>query len=179
MAVDDAAWRKIKRRFEAGGESFAALAREFCVSARSISSRARSEGWCRADVMERKPQARAVAATVRRPRDGGAAKAPLAERLYRAIDLKLTRWEERMTSGAETSAAESEREARELASMIRSYEAVADLTGPKKRRGDEHEGSAASDAQGDAERRRAEIAERLERLFDGGAAAGGAGEPER
>ncbi|MDX2259418.1 MAG: hypothetical protein NW205_10940 [Hyphomicrobiaceae bacterium] len=156
------------------------MAREVGVSARTISQRARRECWIRAEATARAADASVdTARRGRRQRDTGAAKPPLTERLLAAIELKLTLWEKRMTSGAETSAADSEREARELASMIRSYEAVAELAAPGKPRADANDGSATHGSPADAERRREEIAQRLERLFQHGQAETGAGGTER
>ncbi|MEQ8825469.1 MAG: hypothetical protein RIC14_13955 [Filomicrobium sp.] len=71
-----------------------------------------------------------------------------------------------MQTDHDLSAADSERETRELSTMIRSFEKVAALAGQDQ----EQSGSSAKPArettgQGDAERMREEIARRLERLW--------------
>jgi len=98
----------------------------------------------------------------------------LWERLYNAIDGKLSRLERRMRSGVPVSAADSERETRELSSMVRSYEKVlevaAEIEGRDQAtsggRDSEKAGSraAAKEAAADAERLREEILARLARL---------------
>ncbi len=102
----------------------------------------------------------------------------LVRRLYRAIDVKLQRLERRMTSGEEPTIADSERETRELAHMIRSFEKVtevaADIAQDTGRHASKPAGGSARAAarkqpaeayvSADAERMRHEIAQRLERL---------------
>ncbi len=190
MSVDDTTWSEIRRCYEAGTESAAAIARRFSISAERIYRRARREGWARkgsaSGPAPRKPESapgkarktsrtRADKPTAEPERPGG--KAPMVDRLYRAIDVKLTRLEARMRAHQETSAADSEREARELASMIRSFEQVSELKANIAERGARHGEKASTVSPADAERMRTEIAERLERLFGGrqsGARPGGA-----
>ncbi|MDX2288563.1 MAG: hypothetical protein NW217_07050 [Hyphomicrobiaceae bacterium] len=103
----------------------------------------------------------------------------MVDRLYEAIDLKLTRLEARMRAEEPTTAADSEREARELASMIRSLEQVSELKANIAGQGARHGDKGAATTPADAERMRAEIAERLERLFGGRTPDGGAGGTEQ
>ncbi len=193
MSVSDEAWAGIRRAYAESGDSVAAIARMAGVSASSIHRRARLQGWSRrsvnaagrkatsgaaSDLGGPKPAAagrvrEAAACTKNRQTNGkkpagggkGAAKpASVVKRLYRAIDLKLKRLEERMQSSDELSAADSEREARELSSMIRSFEKVTEVAADiDKRRKPVASGRKPARPE-DAERMRREIAERLERL---------------
>lgn len=79
------------------------------------------------------------------------------------MDAKLKRLEARMDSHEELTAAESERETRELGSMIRSFEKVTALAASLEER-DKPKKHKPAVAAGDAERMREEIAQRLERL---------------
>lgn len=106
----------------------------------------------------------------------GNVRASVANRLYRAIDTKLNRLEARMHSGETLSPADSERETRELGTMVRSFEKLTELAAES----DAPRGQAAERRQlitaEDAERMRREIAERLERLAQGGVARSRPGE---
>lgn len=95
---------------------------------------------------------------------GAAKPTNVVKRLYRAIDLKLKRLEERMQSSDELSAADSEREARELSSMIRSFEKVTEVAADIDKRRKPVASERKPIRPEDAERMRREIAERLERL---------------
>ena len=116
----------------------------------------------------------------------------LIRRLYKAIDMKLKHWEDRMVAGEELSVADSERMAKEVTTMISGFEKVAETEGAIEKRdaqsasasgakrgrgksGGQRAADAADDFDRDAERMRREIAARLERLRHGGGAAGGVG----
>ncbi len=119
----------------------------------------------------------------------------LIRRLYKAIDMKLKHWEDRMTDGETLSAADSERMAKEVTTMISGFEKVAETEGAIEKRDAHHaadhsaakrgRGKRAADrgdgtgahtdpGGGDAERMRREIAARLERLRAIGAGGGAA-----
>lgn len=167
MSVADANWAEIRRAYEAGLETVTALATRCAVSEDRIYRRARKEGWTRRSSRQSKGK---LAASVRsKPQRRGAHgtnRAAMIERLYRAIDDNLKRLEARMGSGREISAAESERETRELGAMIRSFEKVTafatDIENRRKPAAPERISTA------DAERMREEIAKRLERLNEAG-----------
>jgi len=78
------------------------------------------------------------------------------------MDAKLKRLEARMDSHEELTAAESERETRELGSMIRSFEKVTAFAAVLEER--EKPSKRKLVAAGDAERMREEITQRLERI---------------
>ncbi len=190
MAVDEATWVRVRGAYEKGGRSVAALARDFAVSTSAIHRRAKLERW------QRKPARDAGRRETVLPAQAGEAGAAvpparkvdqerLIARLYGAIDTKLARLEARLSEDGPVSSADSEREARELSNMIRSFEKVTAVAGDlDKRRGKRGKSGAAGDGgadverAADAERMRNEIAERLERLHRSGTLAGGTRAPD-
>ena len=101
-----------------------------------------------------------------RPRPGG--KRALVRRLYRAIDTKLRQMEARMRSdldkpdGGTASAADHERDARAIGTLIKSLERIAELESTAaKSTGASDDARALAD---EADRLRSELAERLQRL---------------
>jgi hypothetical protein len=189
MPVDETTWAEIRRAYEAEPEPVTVIARRFPVSVSSIYRRAKQEGWQRPQSVV----AKAPAIRQGRVGDDGPVKdrrqktsvsralrrvseRDVIARLYRAIDDKLKQWEARMGSGKELSAAESERETRELGVMIRSFEKVTEFATEIENRRKTAAPEPISAA--DAERMRAEIAERLERLNAQGDAGPRSGEAE-
>lgn len=173
MDVDDAAWAEARRLYATGTLSQAAIAAMLGLSAGRIRRRAKREGWVRQDPAGRRRQAKArptgpVAATRRAEgkvtRAARCPRAVVVERLYLAIDAKLKRLEARMRSGKALSAADSERETRELGTMVRSFEKVTELAADIDRSQQSPATGRAGVTAADAERMRREIAERLERL---------------
>ncbi len=188
MSVDDAAWGEIRRCYVDGRETVADIAARFGVSVGAIRYRVRRDGWSRsvsrsgsskwsgAGEGETKKHDKRVDAgkrVLRRNRktkraqtlieDPLAAREEVVGRLYRAILMKLEDLEVRMEQGQDLSAADSERETRELSTMVRSFEKVtgvaADIAKERKPKA-----GARATVTADAERMRVEIAERLERL---------------
>ena len=89
----------------------------------------------------------------------------LVRRLWRAINLKLTRLEERMASGEPLTPADDERETRSIGQLVRNFEMVTGLHADPDKSGTASPNSAPeTQSAPDAERMRREIAERLERL---------------
>lgn len=188
----ETAWAEIRRAYETGPETVARLAERYAVSARGIYRRAKEEGWRPRSTRgpgpaKKKPGVNASAGEagtrgLARARAESACrsrrptKQAMIARLYKAIDDKLKRLEARMGSGREISAAESEREARELGVMIRNFEKVTEFATEIENRRKPAAPKRISAA--DAERMRAEIAERLERLTSQGNARPGSGETE-
>jgi transposase len=176
MSREKATWAEVRRGYESGEGSVAAIAARFGISAGSIYRRVRREGWARRAKRTRKKQNEGgereagrtgTPKSSRRTRAKGAtrraASVELIERLYNAMDAKLKRLEARIAMHEDISAAESERETRELGSMIRSFEKVtafeAAIEG-RDRKGQRKPVIAPCDA----ERMREEIAQRLERI---------------
>ncbi|MCH9806596.1 MAG: hypothetical protein K0U74_02585 [Alphaproteobacteria bacterium] len=191
MSLNEAAWSEVRHAYLAGGETVAAIAARYGISEGAIYRRARRDGWAKrksktttklnqqgkpdqsaanqqqspkhvpTKTDNHKPKTKKKKATGKSK--SPATKAELIERLYDAIDAKLGRLENRWQDAEEISAAESERETRELGSMIRSFEKVAAFAKTLQGRIDKQRKTPVVDA-GDAERMREEIAQRLERL---------------
>lgn len=176
MAQEKAAWAEIRCVYEACDASVAAIAARFGISEGAIYRRARRDGWPPRKKLKRGRrdgrsggEAEKAAPRQRRrarkqaPTADPATDAELIARLYNAMDAKLKRLEARMETNEEVSASESERETRELGSMIRSFEKVTAFAAAIKGRVDKGRKKPAV-AAGDAERMREEIAQRLERV---------------
>ena len=167
--LTDEDWAAIARAYAAGEESVAAIAARHGTDRNAIYRRARSEGWPRrstpgfkSDSARRVASARAAGSAPRNPAER--TRAALVQRLLKALDTKLKQLETSMHSGKAVSAADSERQTRELDKMIRSFEKVTELARDR----DTAAGSASpSVGAADAERMRAQIAERLDRLMRG------------
>jgi hypothetical protein len=178
MSQDKAAWTEIRCAYEAGDEPVAAVAARFGVSEGSIYRRARRDSWARRSKLRKRgttsgPRKGKSKGTKSGQSDYPAGAVPpdtnLIERLYKAMDAKLKQLEARMGADQEISAAESERETRELGSMIRSFEKVTAFASANRGRDDKQRNKVRFDP-GDTERMREEIAERLERLCPQGEA---------
>lgn len=196
MSVAETTWAEIRRAYEAGPDAVARLSERFSVSASRIYRRAKKDGWRRQSspgpappiakrIPRNKEAVRPSAELLDQPVDPAASspdgggrrpvnRQAMIARLYQAIDENLKRLEARMGSGREISAADSERETRELGVMIRSFEKVTEFATEIENRRQ----SAAPErvSATDAERMRAEIAERLERLHAQGHPGAGSGE---
>ena len=101
----------------------------------------------------------------------------LIARLYHAIERKLRMIEERLATEAEPGALESERQARELGALIRSFEKLSEFEEQTRRALEKGEARARQSGDGarggaesDAERWREEIARRIARLREAGPA---------
>lgn len=202
-ATDAAAWAEIEQHYTAGTLTVADIMARYRVGKHALYRHLDARGLARRTAGGAPPRRATKAAAAGKPgkrgatgkgrRSAGSAPASptttasrkaLVARLYRAIDIKLQRLERRMTSGEEPTIADSERETRELAHMIRSFEKVTEVAADiaqcatqrasgagKRKPGAKSKPSAdaAADSRpvyvsADAERMRLEIAERLERL---------------
>lgn len=154
MAFDDAAVAEIERLYADATVHVAEIARRFKCSSSSISRLARKHGWpMRWERLGRSPRA----AIAQAPRQ----QAVLMERLCRAATKQLEQMEKGMESG-DMSAADYERLAKSVGAIIGGMEKVAAVQDGGD--GDDKAGAGAQRAVADVERRRHEIAERLERL---------------
>lgn len=204
-ARDDASWAEIEQHYIAGTLTVPAILTRYRIGKAALYRRLDERSVPRrsaSGIPRRAPAASVAPATVRKRTAAGthesaaspkpanptttASRKALVARLYRAIDIKLQRLERRMTSGEEPTIADSERETRELAHMIRSFEKVTEVaadiaqcaakpaagTGKRKSGAGSKLGSDAAAGRpvyvsADAERMRHEIAERLEKLHRG------------
>lgn len=145
-------WGEIERAYVETDEEIRAIAARFSIAVATIYKRAAKCGWPR---RRKKGQADVRAAIARQT---------LGERLFRVMIKKLEQLETRMESNAHGTAADREREMREIGAVVRGFEKVKEL-GAGDRNGQGDDGPSRVLAAHDAERIRHEIAERLERLY--------------
>ncbi len=188
MSVDDETWAEIRRLYLADDMTVSAIAKQFGISQGRIYARAKEHDWPRRSMRGRKP-----VSNRRTKRSGGTThfrqptgddatyvvQTAVVRRLYGAIDAKLKRLEARMAKGAELSAADSERETRELGTMIRSFERVTEFAADIDKARTVSTGRDKPVTAADAEQMREEIAQRLERLHIGDVGSRDAGTPDR
>lgn len=201
IILDAAQWAEVRRLYESGEGTVHGIALAFGISDRNILYRAKRDMWLRrAEIRGLQVGDKGPDTPVPPGHPTRAVRQALIRRLYKAIDMKLKHWEDRMARGEDLTAADSERMAKEITTMINGFETVAETEGaiekrdaqsaavgtaahgrPASRRGRGGANSAGGalatpDAAvaTDAERMRREIAERLERLRNPCGSAGGA-----
>lgn len=190
MSLPKAAWAEIAKLWQLGDEPISQIAARFGVSSQKIVGHARRERWPPRSTSKKsrapKPVAdeRGHAESARRDgeqhttnsskptrsghavadQDPAAARKAMVERLFDAMDTKLTAIEKRIAVGGDATPADSERTTRALNTLIRSLEKLSDVEGKitaSKRRKDGKRRQASVDP----ERRRQELAGRIERLL--------------
>ena len=97
-------------------------------------------------------------------KDRAGARNAMVERLFDAMDIKLSAIEERIASGGDASSADSERTTRALNTLVRGLEKLSDYEGKISKRAERNDGNPRLDSD-DPERRRNELAQRIERLL--------------
>jgi hypothetical protein len=149
-------WEAIARDYAAGLLTVLQICEEHAVSQTALYDRAKAEGW---------PLRRASAVlALRRSRAG------LTKRLLSALDAKLAQLEHRMAKiTASETAADGERDARTLHTLLRMLERLREMgeAGGRKRRGRPPKAAAGTMMDikpDDAERIRDDLARRLEAL---------------
>lgn len=187
--LEPAQWAEVRVLYEDSESTVLQIAQQFGVAERTIFDRAKRESWRRrSQTLGQAVGTQGPDAPVPPGHPTKAVRQALIRRLYKAIDMKLKHWEDRMARGEVLSASDSERMAKEVTTMIGGFEKVAEAegaiekrdalsaaTGPAAgRRGAGRARVAAESAESDAERMRREIAARLERLQAGSGAEGGA-----
>ena len=194
MSLDPEVWAEIARLWIEGSEPVGRIAARFGISHQRIVGEARRQGWPArgADAMppgteakpaedtvlketdRRKPKARPAEAAIpsgcggagtSRKRNRTAVRRAMVERLFDAMDRKLSALEARIAAEGDVTPADSERTTRALNTLVRSLEKLADYEnkiGKGKGRSDGRPRTAVADP----ERRRSELAHRIERLLD-------------
>lgn len=183
--LKDAQWAEVRALYESGGGTVREIAEQFGITEKVIFGKARREDWLkRSGRTAKRTGSRGPVTPVPPGHPTRAVRQALIRRLYKAIDMKLKHWEDRMGGGELLSPADSERMAKEVTTMISGFEKVAETEGAIEKRdaaatagtarasgtgkrgrdkradGDDAHGEIGSDA----ERMRREIAARLERL---------------
>jgi hypothetical protein len=126
------------------------------VSRQLIQARAKQEGWSRAAGLAGR-KAKAVS------------RRQIVARLFRALDEKMRQIEERIEAGAgeAQSAADAEKDARALSALAGLYGKLVELDEAAKRKSGRSGKTNRSEAAGDADRLREDLARRLGRLRAG------------
>ncbi|MGD9669990.1 MAG: hypothetical protein AB7U75_13155 [Hyphomicrobiaceae bacterium] len=105
-----------------------------------------------------------VAPSRRWARNRAGARRAMVERLFDAMDTKLSAIEERIAAGGDVTPADSERTTRALNTLVRSLEKLSDYEGKISKKAGRDDGKMRQ-ASDDPERRRQELARRIERLL--------------
>jgi hypothetical protein len=156
MALDDVSLAEIGRLYREGELTLAEIGRRFGCTDSAISKLARTRGW----PMRRAMTVRAAGRIALVP----AARVRLVRTLCAAITTKLEQMEKGMTSG-ELSAADCERDAKAVGSMLGGLEKVtATVPDADEERPPKSAGAGANAGGGEAERLHREIIERFERI---------------
>ena len=162
-------WAAVRHDYENGLETTKNIVAAHGISMTTLLRRARTESWTR-----RRSDEDIQKSSIKRQRGPSAREKnkQLISRLLSAIERKLERIEGRLANAIEMTAADSEREARELGQLIRNFERLTTLDDQEKA-GRARAGNGASvpksktvvsELNNDADRWRVELAQRIERL---------------
>lgn len=153
-------WATLRALYETGGVTLREVAEASGATLGALKSRSRREGWRKAGPTGRRPdteRSKAAKSTSDLPR-----------RLRALVDRKLRKLEERMETQPDTTAADSEREAREIGALIRNFERLEALGGAEPAGGPQRAAAGFGQEQAvrgtDAEQWRSELARRIARL---------------
>lgn len=94
-----------------------------------------------------------------------APRSSMVERLFKAMDTKLSAIEDRIACGEDATPADSERTTRAINTLVRSLEKLTEYEAKLSKTAGRRHGKRAG-AQDDPERRREELARRIQRLLD-------------
>ena len=151
MLIDDATWKLVRLDYQANDLSVRLISMRYAVSHSQIYSRAKAEGWplrghaSRHSKVIATPTEQLAAdelvaekSSVRAPFRPRKARFDLINRLYHAIDLKLSQMEKHMEDPLKkVSSGDHERETRAIGGLVRSLEHVtelnADLSSPNRK----------------------------------------------
>ena len=161
-------WAAVRHDYENAVGSNPSIVEAHGTSLTSLFRKAREENW------RRKLSAESIAKRKPWTKRGPTArekKIQLKSRLLLAIERKLERIEDRLAHAIEMTAADSEREARELGQLIRNFEKLTTLDDQEKAALKAQKPAASARSKGataetnnDADRWRQELAKRIERL---------------
>lgn len=157
MAANEETRAEIQRLYCETKEPIAAFSKRLGVTQRAIYLRAKAEGWPPRRPLARR-RARANPADVTR-----AMRDDLIRRLYAALTTKLTQLERRMAESPPLTQEESERQTREVGSMIQGLDKVTEIAADVAKSDASARPALATAA--DIERLRRDLAERLHRIW--------------
>jgi hypothetical protein len=161
-ALTQQQWAEVRRAYIGRSETVEAIADRFGVPPRALQHRARSEGWPRRRAGSRTPSPRTASGTV-------PARRRLIRRLFRIIEAELDLMESRMEKqlkdldrSADIPAVDRERNARAVATLVRSLDQVTEIAADLDRiPGGQPKSADADELFAEADRFRRELAERL------------------
>lgn len=161
-------WEAVRQDFLYGGMSQRWIAWKHGISRATFHRHRSAGGWERVEPLARRTSRQA------NPRDGvpptptEQRRGRILKRLYKLLDAKMSEIETRMAEndGRPQSAAEAERDARNLNSLARLYAKLVEMDEAKAARGGERERKKTKDG-ADADRLRRDLTGRLARLQPG------------
>jgi hypothetical protein len=159
-------WDEVRRAYLGRSESVQAIADRFGVPRWALQHRARSEGWPPRRAGSRTPSPRTASGTI-------PVRRRLIRRLFRIIEAELDLMESRMEKqlkdldrSADIPAVDRERNARAVATLVRSLDQVTEIAADLDRiPGGQPKSADADELFAEAERFRRELAERLSKFI--------------
>lgn len=152
-------WVAVRRMYEEGGTTIAAIADAHGITPSAIQRRRAAEGWRKRSAGQRQAQ---TAGTLGR----GTGRKALIARLLKVVDRNLKLMEIHMESREPGTAADRERETRAIGALTRTIEKLTELQSEADvaQANSRNASSATPLDDGEAERLRLEIAERILRI---------------
>ncbi|MFD0986767.1 hypothetical protein [Methyloligella solikamskensis] len=161
-------WGAIERAYGHDPRKLTEIASDFGVSRQKIQARAKKERWQRAGDapgFDERDAGIDPGDVAKAEEASGARRKRMVARLFKALEEKMTQLEKRIARGGdgagEESAADSEREARALSALAGLYAKLVELDEGANAKG---AAKRQSEAAGDADQFRDDLARRLERL---------------
>lgn len=164
-------WAVIADAYARGPLTVAQICAKFGISRGALYRQVRRLNW----PMRQQPVTSRRRRPVRRQRGGRGAASPqegrsgMVSRLYEALEQRMTELEARMAQGRRT-AAECERDARTLNTLVRLFERLSNMEAKVRAGAGEADPASAQLLGQDAEQIRRDLARRLDRLRAGGQA---------
>ena len=154
-------WAAVRRLYEEGGTTVAAIAAAHGITTSAILKRRAAEGWPKRSVA-----GSGSSKTAPRGHAPATGRNALIARLLRVVDRNLKLMEMHMDSGQPGTAADRERESRAIGTLTRTIEKLTELQSETDaaRAADPKNSSGSPLDDGNADRLRLEIAERILRL---------------
>lgn len=158
-------WAAIADAYARGPLTVAQICTKFGISRTALYRQARQLGWPRRrkTLRERAGSAHAVVRTEKRRKSALGGRDQIIGRLYEALERKMTELETRIEEGRR-SAAECERDARTLNTLVRLFERLSDMEDKSRSKTDAPTQASGETIDQDAVRLRKELARRLDRL---------------
>lgn len=184
MSLSEATWAEIARLWREGREPLGSLAERFGMSRQRLVATARKKEWgsrttvpAPSQSAERPSGSRSSARVIADRAPSGPRRKPkkaksrdrslqsMVERLFDAMETKLSVIEQRLAEGGDETSADSERTARSIGTLIRNLERLSEY----ERKLIKAQSATGKDTEGerdDTERRRQELAQRIARLLE-------------